>query len=470
MRTAWVVLLFAVSGAAQAPEGYIYRANENALWLSKTEPDYRHAPPEAVERWKDWKFGLRIHWGPYSMVGSDASWALPFSSLEFRHIYGTLYQFFNPSDFDADAWTGMMADAGMKYFTFTTKHHDGFSMYATKTVRESLRLTTEGLRSGKGHYEKCVIPYSIMDTSFGRDVLAELAASARRKSLGISLYYSHIDWQDPAFGWDPNNFHYDAQFTKESDPERWAKFIQQERDQVRELLTGYGPIDGLEFDIGWPKEAGDDASGVARLARELQPSVLLRNRGIGAYGDFYTPERQIPPGFQEGSPWQAIHPGAQAFSYLPNDNYKPAEWIVHTLVDVVAKGGNLEIGYGPMPNGTWPRPVIERLRDVGKWMKVNGEAIYATRPYSTFREGDDVRFTRSKDGATLYLITLKWPGRELRSRLANVSSGDEITLLGVPAKLKWRLDGDTAVITVPDLASKPCDYAWAFRIRHKGGR
>jgi alpha-L-fucosidase len=82
-----------------------------------------------VERWK---FGLRIHWGPYSMVASDASWALPFSSLEFRHIYGTLYQFSNPSDFDADTWVGMMADAGMKYFTFTTKHHDGFSMYATK--------------------------------------------------------------------------------------------------------------------------------------------------------------------------------------------------------------------------------------------------------------------------------------------------------------------------------------------------
>jgi alpha-L-fucosidase len=140
-----------------------------------------------------------------------------------------------------------------------------------------------------------------------------------------------------------------------------------------------------------------------------------------------------------------------------------------SLVDVVAKGRNFEVGYGPMPNGTWPRPVIECLREVGKWMKVNGEAIYATRPFSTFSEGEDIRFTRSKDGATLYLITLKWPGRELRTRLAKVSTGDEITLLGVAAKIAWRSDGDTAVIALPDLTSKPCDYAWVFRIRRKAG-
>jgi alpha-L-fucosidase len=169
--------------------------------------------------------------------------------------------------------------------------------------------------------------------------------------------------------------------------------------------------------------------------------------------------------FRKASPWQAIHPGARAFSYLPNDVYKPAEWIVHTLVDVVAKGGNFEIGYGPMPNGTWPQQVIERLREVGNWMKVNGEAIYATRPYGTFSEGEDTRFTRSKDGATIYLIALKWPGRELRTRLAKISNADEVTLLGVPGKLAWRLDGDAAVIVLPNLTTKPCDYAWRFRIR-----
>jgi len=456
-----------VSACLGQREGYIYGDMETST-LTKVDPAYRHAPPEAVERWKDWKFGLRIHWGVYCMVGSDASWALPYSSSEFRHIYGTRYQFFNPSDFDANAWTQMMSEAGMKYFTFTTKHHDGFSMWATKTVRESLRLTPKGIRSGEGVYQNVVIPYSIMDTPFHTDVLAELVAAARKNGLGISLYYSHIDWQDPAFAWDPFNFHYDAGLTKQNDPARWGKFIQQERAQVRELLTEYGQIDALEFDIGWPKEAAGDAAALAHMARDLQPSVLLRNRGIGAYGDMYTPEQVIPAGFQPGSPWQEIYPGGEAFSYLPNDVYKPAEWIVHTLVDIVAKGGNFEVGYGPMPNGRFPPEVVERLRDVGKWMDVNGEAIYATRPCFTFREGDDIRFTSSKDRRTVYVIALKWPGKTLYTRLAKVEDGAVIEMLGAPGTLAWHRERDAVVIEIPETLqqNRPCKYAWVFRIRN----
>ena len=466
VTTAFLLPLF-VSALLAQRQGYIYRDMETST-LTKVDPAYLHAPPEAVERWKDWKFGLRIHWGVYSMMGSDASWALPYSSREFRQIYGTRYQFFNPSDFDAHAWTQMMADAGIKYFTFTTKHHDGFSMWATKTVRESLRLTPKGIRSGEGVYETVTIPYSVMDTPFHRDVLAELVAAARRKGLGISLYYSHIDWQDPAFAWDPFNFHYDAGFTKQNDPARWGKFIQQERDQVRELLTEYGQIDALEFDIGWPKEAARDAAALAHMARELQPRVLLRNRGIGAYGDMYTPEQVIPAGFQPGSPWQEIYPGGQAFSYLPSDIYKPAEWIVHTLADVVAKGGNFEVGYGPMPDGRFPEDVVERLRAVGKWMSVNGEAIYGTRPYTSFREGDGIRFTRSKDGRTVYLIALEWPGKEIGTKLVKVNDGATIDMLGVAGKLAWHRSGDAVTIEIPAAIEqkRPCEFAWVFRIRN----
>jgi alpha-L-fucosidase len=456
-----------ISAIAFGQQAFIYGDMQRST-LTKTDPGYRHAPPDAVERWKDWKFGLRIHWGLYSMMGSDASWALPFSSPEFRQIYGTRYQFFDPTEFDAAAWMQLMSEAGIKYFTFTTKHHDGFSMWATKTVRESLRLTPKGIRSGKGVYETRVIPYSIMDTPFHRDVLAELVTAARQRGLGISLYYSHIDWQDPAFAWDPYNLHYDAKLTKQSDPVRWGAFIQQERRQVQELLTQYGRIDALEFDIGWPKEAAADVAALARMSRDLQPRVLLRNRGIGAYGDMYTPEREIPPGFQPGSPWQEIYPGGEAFSYLPNDVYKPAEWIVHTLVDVVAKGGNFEVGYGPMPSGRFPEEAVTRLRAVGKWLSVNGEAIYGSRPYSTFQEGDDVRFTRSKDGRTVYAISLKWPGDTFRTKLVKPGRGADITLLGSQAKLAWHREGRGVVVEIPgSLQEKhPCDYAWVFRIRN----
>jgi alpha-L-fucosidase len=237
---------------------------------------------------------------------------------------------------------------------------------------------------------------------------------------------------------------------------------------VRELLTEYGRIDALEFDIGWPKEAAGDAAALAHMARDLQPSVLLRNRGIGAYGDMYTPEREIPAGFQPGSPWQEIYPGGEAFSYLPNDIYKPAEWIVHTLIDVVAKGGNFEVGYGPMPSGRFPPEVVERLRAVGEWMAVNGEAIYATRPYSVFQEGDNVRFTRGKDERLIYAVSLTWPGKTFRTKLLKVERGATIEMLGAQGKLAWHREGDVVVVDIPEALqqNRPCKYAWVFRVRN----
>ena len=435
--------------------------------ITQTDPSYQHAPQAAVEKWKDMKFGLRIHWGLYCMVGSDASWSLPHSSQEFRNIYGTLYQFFNPTDFDSDVWMNMMARAGMKYFTFTTKHHDGFSMWPAQTWQESIRLTPKGIFEGVGYYENCRIHYNIMDTPYKKDIVGALVKAAREKGIRVSLYYSHIDWHDPAFAWDPNNWHYDPKFTKESDPERWQEFIDQEREQVRELMTNYGKLDALEFDIGWPKEAQPDLIEITKMARKLQQDILIRNRGIGAYGDFYTPEGEIPQGFEESQPWQVIYPGGEAFSYLPNDIYKPKEWILKSLIDIVSKGGNFEVGFGPMPNGKWPLEVVERLEWVGNWLKVNGDAIYKTRPYQTYHEGEDIRFTRSKDGKTVYAISLKWPGSELRLKSVPVVPGSEITMLGAHEKLNWHQDKDQIVIDIPESTAKnrPCEFAYAFKLK-----
>ena len=436
-------------------------------WATRVDPAYRHAPQAALEDLKDRKFGIRIHWGLYCLIGSDASWALAGANKQFWDIYNVFYQFFNPTSFDADAWMDLFEQAGIKYFTFTTKHHDGFSLWPTRTMQESIKLTSKGFGfGGVENVEKVVQSYSIMDGPYQKDIVRSVVDAGRRKGMGIGLYYSHVDWHDPAFAWDPFNQYYDPHFTRESDPLRWQTFIAHEREQVRELMSEYGKIDYLDFDIGWPQAAAQDLAEITMMVRKLQPDVVIRGRGIGAYGDYYTPEGVIPEGPSPGV-WKVIYPCGQGFSYRPNDLYKPAEWIVESLITITAKGGNFEVGFGPMPSGEWPPEIVERLKYAGNWLKVNGEAIYHTRPRKTYREGKNVWFTSTPDGRYVYAINMGWPGETFTTRSVRAVQGSPITMLGVDQPLNWRQEGATLSISIPpSLANnKPCRQAYAFKIR-----
>ena len=266
-------------------------------WLQTVNPGYHHAPDEAVEAFKDLKFGIRIHWGLYCMIGSDASWALAGANREFWGIYNVLYQFFNPTDFDADAWMDLFQRGGIKFFTFTTKHHDGFSMWPAKTTQKSIKLTPKGFgQGGVEYYETVTQNYNIMDGPYKKDIVRAVVEAGRKKGMGIGLYYSHVDWHDSAFAWDPFNEYYDPSFTPHSDPERWRTFINQEREQVKELMTQYGQVDYLDFDIGWPKAAAKDISEIAIMVRNLQPNVIMRNRGIGPTETTILPSEQYQKG------------------------------------------------------------------------------------------------------------------------------------------------------------------------------
>ncbi|HET7214403.1 MAG TPA: alpha-L-fucosidase [Terriglobia bacterium] len=432
-------------------------------------PEYRHAPQEALEAWKDQKFGIRVHWGLYCLMGSDASWCLPYSSREFQNIYNTLYEFFNPTDFDPDSWMDLFQRAGARFFTITTKHHEGFCMWPTETVVKSIRRSPQGLSFSPHHqpnFQDCLIHYSVMDTPYKKDIVGPLIKSARKRGVGVGLYFSHVDWHDPAFAWDPYNFYYDPNYTPQSDPKRWQKFIDQERKQLTELMTWYGPIDLLSLDIAWPAAASKDIADLAMMLRRLQPNVLMRRRGIGPYGDYYTPEREIPADFSQGN-WMVIYPGGQAFSYLPNDVYRPKEWVLESLIDIVAKGGNFQVGYGPMPNGTWPQDTVERLSYVGDWLNVNGEAIYATRSWKVYKQGEDVRFTRSKDSRNLFAISLKWPGNRFVVDSVRAVPGSPVLMLGVEKPLRWQQQGSSVAIEIPPeaAANKPCQQAFVMKIR-----
>ena len=266
--------------------------------------------------------------------------------------------------FDADEWCDLMVRAGLKFFTFTAKHHDGFCLYDTATRVRRRRDYSAGRAP---RIVDCDLRYSIMDTPFRRDVLRELIAAGRRRGLGIGVYFSHIDWFDADFRADVYDKLKDRTYTRQTDPAGFARMIARHREQIRELCAHYGPIDVMSFDAlfpDFPEELNvyPDVVETVKLARRLQPAMLMRHRGIGAYGDYFTPEggADNPEEAWDGAfeidwrrpapiakPWKVIYPGGKHMSHVWNDTYKPAAWIIENLVDVAAKGGNFQVGYGP---------------------------------------------------------------------------------------------------------------------------
>jgi len=444
--------------------------------------DYVHAGAEALDRWLDRKFGIRIHWSIYSVMGlGPESWPLDkgtTSTPMFRSQYEEVCKWWNPSLFDADEWCDMMVRSGLKFFSFTTKHHDGFSMYDTKT-RVKRRFVHTG--PGAPSIVDCDLGYSIMETPFKRDIVRELTDAARKRDLGISLYFSHIDWFDADFRFDQWHYYRDAEYTPRTDPAGFARMIARHREQIRELLSNYGPIDQLSLDMHLSaKDLGiwDELVATTKMARRLQPHVLMRQRGINEYGDYTTPERSVPGKMTSASPvngfpWKVIYPGSKHFSHVWADEYKPAAWIINNLCDVAAKGGNFQVGYGPGPDGRFDRHIIAILAEVGDWLKVNGPAIYATRPYRVLAEGDNVRYTRTKDGRVVYAAVLNWPDppltvREISLRSVRARSGSQVRMLGLDQPLKYTQDDHALTITIPacidDPATRPCKHAFCFAI------
>jgi alpha-L-fucosidase len=163
-----------------------------------------------------------------------------------------------------------------------------------------------------------------------------------------------------------------------------------------------------------------------------------------------------------------IYPGGTNFSFRKNDTHKPREWVLESLIDIVAKGGNFQVGFGPDPRGRWPQEMIDRVTYVGDWLRVNGECIYATRPYLRYHEGTDLRFTRTKDKRLVYVISLKWPGQTLTTKLVKAREGSPVRMLGLDQDLKWRQDDAGLVIDLPpdlqDPARRPCPQAYVFKV------
>lgn len=452
------------------------------------EADYQHASPAAREAFRDFKYGIRIHWGLYSIweLGPE-SWPLLHLSNERKQAYQELYRSFNPVGFNAEAWMGWFNRVGLRCFAFTTKHHEGFSMYDTRT---RVRQRTNWMAPGGPRIESCDGAYSIMETPFQRDIVKELCLAARSYDMKIDLYYSHPDWYDADFR--PYVYHplqvpaspqlmveYAAELahrnqpfvmTPDLTPAETARMLARHRAQLVELLTQYGNIDMICLDMWLGPAVWPHLRETVKLLRRLQPDVMLRARGIGNYGDYYTPEGFVP-GEKEPTamPWMVIYPLADWFSYDPEaSHYKGSGWIVRNLVDAVAKGGNFMVGIGPDGNGHWHPAAVAQLNEAGEWLKVNGEAIYGTRerPGDGWHEGDDIRFTRTKDGRIEYAHLLNWPGASLSLRTVHPAPGSQVFLLGHPNPLRWQSSADgTVTVALPEATLGRHAYVIKFEVQ-----
>jgi len=322
---------------------------------------YLKASPENMQWWSDARFGLFIHWGPVSLKGTEIGWS---RGGERRgrggtgsipvEVYDNLYKEFAPSKFNADEWVEIAKAAGMKYLVFTSKHHDGFSMFDSNAA--DYKITS---------------PLS----PFSRDIVKELADACHKGGLRFGLYYSPVDWYHPDYR-----------------TERHISYIRFMHDQVRELCSGYGRLDilwfdGLQihpmsgsggedhYDSAWAKDW--DSHKLFKMIRGLQPEIIINNR-CGLEGDFDTPEQHV--GFyQFDRPWESCITICRQWAWKPDDELKSLKECIHILINTAGGDGNLLLNVGPMPNGEIEPRQVERLKEIGNWLEVNGESIYGTR-------------------------------------------------------------------------------------------
>jgi alpha-L-fucosidase len=439
-----------------------------------------------LENWKDLKFGVLLHWGVYTQAGIPESWVIcgePWPKRDttlnyeaYKKWYWDLANQFNPVKFNPEKWAEISKKGGMKYVVFTTKHHDGFNMFDTK--QSDYKITNGPFKDNPK-----------------ADVIKYIFDAYRKQGMMIGAYFSKPDWHSQDFWWDrfptpSRNINYDmAKY-----PQKWQRFKNYTFNQISEILGNYGSVDILWLDGGWVRPAlkselartewGLDKRGrsnypnfnqevdmprIAKMAREKQPGILIVDRTVhGPYENYRTPEQQIPKE-QILTPWETCITLTKSWSYRKpsEEKIKSSAWVIHTLAEIVAKGGNMLLSWGPTPEGEFPQGIEKPLEEVGTWLTVNGTAIYGTNSTKNYNDGL-TWFTQSKDGKTKYAIacikegdlvpaTVQWKGN------VPVKNG-KIKLLSTGKTVKWQQKDDTIVVEIPKNLIGTKTQALAFAI------
>ncbi|BFH63333.1 alpha-L-fucosidase [Paenibacillus azoreducens] len=341
--------------------------------------------------WTESRFGMFIHWGLYA-IPAQGEWIMYGQKIPV-HEYEKLAQQFNPTEFDAKAWVSLAKEAGMRYIVITAKHHDGFAMYHSKAD-----------------------PFNIVDrTPFRRDPLKELAEACREAGMVLCFYYSHvIDWHHPHAVHKEHNNTWDYKLEEKRFSEYWEG---KAKPQLKELLTEYGRVGLLWFDTAGGLSE-EDSKAIVQHVRSLQPDCLINSR-VSHYmgmGDYVSKgDNEIGMSGEDTRPWETPMTLNQSWGYTTRDQiWKTADALIQKLVNVIGKGGNLLLNVGPTPQGTIPELSVERLREVGAWIRRNAEAIYGTEGSPFPCEPDWGAITAKPGRLYLHIHNTKWPADGLR--------------------------------------------------------
>jgi alpha-L-fucosidase len=464
---------------------------EDERYVPETDP----LVIEKVKEWQDLKFGLLMHWGAYSQWGIVESWSLcpedygwcqrkkgknPQNYYAYKTEYENLKKSFNPTQFDPTKWADAAKAAGMRYVVFTTKHHDGFSMFDSKYT--DYKVTDK----------EC--PFH---TNPKANIAKEVFSAFRAKGLWTGAYFSKPDWHSE-FYWDPyfppldRNVNYDP----EAYPEKWNKFTEFTHNQIMELMTDYGKMDILWLDGGWvakkEKSVIDQVyasktkktnSGFIKercvnqdirmdelvaKARKKQPGLIVVDRAVhGKNQNYLTPENRVPEKTLP-YPWESCIISGGGWSFTPDAKYMSGTEGIHMLIDIVAKGGNLLLNVAPGPDGKWQQGAYDLLQAYANWMKINSEAIYSSKPIAPYKE-NNVCMTQA-NGNTYFMYMAKenenTMPKQIQIESHQPASRAKVTLLGSKTRLKWKKTAKGFTVTIPEKLRKnpPCKSAWTIKV------
>ncbi|WP_423737690.1 alpha-L-fucosidase [Chitinophaga caseinilytica] len=474
-----------------------------ATAMAQYKPTWESLDSRPVPAWfENAKFGIFIHWGVYSVPawapkGVYSEWYQHWlqsgktygngqngttAVLDHHNsVYGkdfSYYQFadlFKAEDFDPDAWAKLFEKSGAKYVVLTSKHHDGFALWPSKEATKAF---------GR--------PWNAMDAASKRDVLGDLTAAVKKTPVKMGFYYSLYEWYNPLYA----NKKYDEYVDTHMIP------------QLKDLVNRYQP------DIVWPDGEWDQTDTLWKSREFLtwlynespvKSTVVVNDRwGKGIrqhHGGYFTTEYEVGKTFSK--PWEECRGMGYSFGYNRNEDiedYNSAQSLIYLLLDIVSSGGNLLLDIGPDGHGKIPPIMQERLLQIGKWLDVNGEAIYDTRAWKTpvqwtagSREQPkhqgyvsaevllkqtvdpapgyarkELFFTRKGD--VVYAIAPVMPEGVLEINGVTPASGTTVQMLGRPGNLKWTKTAKGITVTVPKLTAKetPCEHAWTFKITKAG--